>query len=447
MKRLPYRGGNWNNAAITGVFALNLNNDRTNSNANIGARPALEMCPKRPAYRASRQRRSQKDVHSPAKAQARSRKTEQAGRSSSASDRSAPPPNDTMAQTYTNLYAQIYDFEALHAAYKRARLGKRRRMAVMRFEQDLEGELIQLQNELIWGEYRTGRYHRFHIYEPKAREVAALPFRDRVLQHSLVAAIEPIWERRFIADSYACRPGRGMHRGADRAQAMLRRVLREHGQVYALKADISKYFASIDHGVLRQLLRRHIACPRTLALCDQIIASSAAPDDLAPRGLPIGNLTSQLWANVYLHELDRFAKHTLKLTNYIRYMDDFVVIHHDKAALHDIRAQIEAFLWDQLRLRTNAKTQIFPVSAKNGRGLDFLGYHMWPTHRRLRKSSVRRIVRTLKKARRLYAEGAIELEQVRASVQSWVAHASGANAYGLRSRLLSSFVFQREKSA
>lgn len=346
-----------------------------------------------------------------------------------------------MAQTYTNLYAQIYDFEALHTAYKRARLGKRNRMAVMRFEQDLEGELIQLQNELIWGEYRTGRYHRFHIYEPKPRQVAALPFRDRVLQHSLVAAIEPIWERRFIAESYACRPGRGMHRGADRAQAMLRRVLREHGRVYALKADIAKYFASIDHGILRQLLRRHIACPRTLALCDEIISSSADPDELAPRGLPIGNLTSQLWANVYLHELDRFAKHALKLRHYIRYMDDFVVVHHDKAALHEIRAQIESFLWGQLRLRTNAKTQIFPVSAKHGRGLDFLGYHMWPTHRRLRKSSVRRIVRTLKKARRLYAEGAIELDQVRASVQSWVAHASNADAYGLRRRLLSSFKF------
>lgn len=348
-----------------------------------------------------------------------------------------------MAQTYTNLFEQIYGFESLHAAYRRARVGKRDRMAVLRFEQDLEGELIQLQNELIWGEYRTGRYHRFHVYEPKPREVAALPFRDRVLQHSLVAAIEPIWERRFIADSYACRPGRGMHRGADRAQAMMRRVLREHGQVYALKADISKYFASIDHGVLRRLLRRHIACPRTLELCDQIIASTAELGDLAPCGLPIGNLTSQLWANVYLHELDRLAKHTLKIEHYIRYMDDFVVVHHDKAYLHEIRARMEAFLWDQLRLRTNAKTQIFPVSAGRGRGLDFLGYHMWPTHRRLRKSSIRRIVRTLKKARQLYAAGEIELDQVQASVRSWVAHASNADAYGLRSRLLSGFVFQR----
>ena len=349
-----------------------------------------------------------------------------------------------MAKTYSNLFEKIYSFDALHAAYLRARRGKRHRLAVMRFEQNLEGELIQLQNELIWGEYRTGRYHRFHVYEPKPREVAALPFRDRVLQHSLVATIEPIWESRFIAHSYACRPGRGMHRGADHAQSMLRRVLREHGRVFALKADVSKYFASIDHGVLKRLLRRRIACARTLELCEQIIDSTAETGDLAPRGLPIGNLTSQLWANVYLHELDLFAKHELKARNYIRCTDDFVIVHHDKAVLHEIRARIEAFLWDQLRLTTNAKTQVFPVSADRGRGLDFLGYHMWPTHRRLRKSSIRRITRTLKRARRLYEAGAVDLEQVSASVRSWVAHASNADAFGLRRSLLGAVAFRRE---
>ena len=140
-----------------------------------------------------------------------------------------------MAQTYTKLFEQIYDFERLHAAYRRARLGKRDRMAVLRFEQNLEGELIQLQNELIWGEYRTGRYHRFHIFEPKAREVAALPFRDRVLQHAINNIIEPIFEARFIGDSFACRPGRGTHACADRAQHFLRVVQRNHGRVYALK--------------------------------------------------------------------------------------------------------------------------------------------------------------------------------------------------------------------
>ncbi len=348
-----------------------------------------------------------------------------------------------MAKTYSRLIDQVHSFEALHAAYKRARRGKRSRLAVLHFEQDLEGELIRLQRELIEGQYKTSRYHRFQIYEPKPREVAALPFRDRVLQHSLVAAIEPIWERRFIADSYACRPGRGMHRGADRAQAMLRQVLRRDGCIYALKADIRKYFASIDHGVLTALLQRHIACNPTLKLCCEIIASTANPIDSTPHGLPIGNLTSQLFANVYLHELDRYVKHELKLKNYVRYMDDFIVVHHDKRTLQIIRAKIELFLWEKLRLRTNNKTQIFPVSQQQGRGLDFLGYHLWPTHRRLRKSSIRRIVRTLKRARRLYAQGQIKLEQVQASVRSWVAHARNANTYGLRRRLLADHRFSK----
>lgn len=349
-----------------------------------------------------------------------------------------------MAKTYNNLFPQIYAFENLHAAYLRARKGKRDRHEVRRFEQDLEGNLIQLQNELIWGEYRTGQYRRFMVEEPKHREVAALPFRDRVVQHALVGVIEPLWEACFIADSYACRPGRGTHRGADRAQAMLRKVKRKHGQLYALKADIAKYFASIDHDILRRLLRRRISCTSTLALCDEIIASTADQDDLAPRGLPIGNLTSQLWANVYLDELDRFVKHDLNLRNYIRYMDDFVVVHHDKAALHGTRRQIEEFLWDRLRLQTNSKTQVFPVSAGRGRGLDFLGYHMWPTHRRLRRASIRRIARTLKKAQRLYAAGEVELAHVRQPVTSWVAHAGNADAHGLITRLLMSFVFRRD---
>lgn len=346
-------------------------------------------------------------------------------------------------QTYRNLYPQIYDFEALYHAYRRARRGKRDRGSVRHFEQDLEGNLIQLQNELIWGEYRTGRYHRFQVFEPKPREVASLPFRDRVVQHALIAAIEPIWERRFIAHSYACRPGRGMHRGANATQAMLRKVKREHGRVYALKADVARYFAHIDHGVLRQLIARRIACPQTLALCEEILASTASEDELAPVGIPIGNLTSQLWANVYLHELDLFAKHRLKARHYVRYMDDFVVLHHDKAWLHRARHEIEHFLQQQLRLHTNHKTQVFPVACRQGRGLDFLGYHLWPTHRRLRKSSIRRIHRTMRHFQRLYARGEIELDEIRQSVVSWSAHASHADTHSLQQKMLDQYPFTR----
>ncbi len=349
-----------------------------------------------------------------------------------------------MAKTYNHLFELVYDFEALHAAYRRARAGKRDRLEVQKFEQDLEGNLIQLQNELIWNSYKTGEYRTFSVYEPKEREVAALPFRDRVVQHALVAVIEPIWERRFIADSYACRPSRGTHRGADRAQGMLRQVKREHGRVYVLKADISKYFASIDHAVLRMLLRRRIACRRTLGLLDQIIESANALNPKSGVGLPIGNLTSQLFANIYLHELDEFVKHGLREKNYVRYMDDFIVVHHDKENLQHVRLLIEEFLQDKLKLKTNHKTQVFPVGTISGRALDFLGYRIWPTHRKLRRASIGRIRRTMKRLSRLYAEGRINLDRIGMSISSWLAHASHANARGLIEKTLAAYGFKRQ---
>lgn len=351
-----------------------------------------------------------------------------------------------MAKTYGSLFPRIYDFQALHAAYRRARAGKRDRPEVQRFEQDLEGNLIELQNELIWGTYRTGQYRTFEVHEPKARKVAALPFRDRVVQHALVAVIEPLWERRFIADSYACRPGRGTHRGADRAQQMLRQVKRQHGRVCVLKGDVKSYFASIDHEILKRLIRRRIRCGRTLALLDQIIASADQINATPGVGLPIGNLVSQLAANIYLHELDSFAKHELRERHYIRYMDDFVIVHHDKAHLHQARQRIDEFLQTRLRLQTNAKTQVYPVGLLRGRALDYLGYQIWPTHRRMRRNSIVRISRTLRRLQRLYARGQVGLERVRASIVSWVAHASHAQARGLTSRLLAGARFSRDTS-
>jgi retron-type reverse transcriptase len=351
-----------------------------------------------------------------------------------------------MAKTYNNIYPEIYSFENLYAAYLRARRGKRTRLEVQRFELDLEGNLIALQNELIWSTYKTGKYRQFIISEPKERIVASLPFRDRVVQHALVAAIEPIWERRFISTSYACRPGRGTHRGADKAQKILRTVKREQSSVSVFKADIAKYFQSIDHAILKKLLRRRIACAPTLLLLDQIIDSTDDLNGTPGVGLPIGNLTSQLFANIYLHELDEFVKHGLREKNYIRYMDDFIIVHHDKAHLQKIRQAIEGFLWKKLRLKTNHKTQVFKVALLGGRALDFLGYRIWTTHRRLRKSSIARISLTLRKLQKQYTKGSVSLERISQSVQSWIAHANYANSYGLRSNILGKFTFIKNKT-
>lgn len=354
-----------------------------------------------------------------------------------------------MGKTFTGLYPAITEFEALHAAWRRVIRGRRHQADVLAFERDLESNLIDIQNSLLWKTYRTGPYRNFKVFEPKERFIAALPIRDRIVQHALVAVIGPIFEARFIHDSYACRTGRGVHAGADRAQAFLRAALREHGRIHALKADIARFFPSVCHDVLKRIVRRRIACADTLALIDGIIDSADEPGALMPRGIPIGNLTSQLFANVYLHELDMFVKHELREQRYLRYMDDFVIVGHDKAHLHEVRRAIEDFLHAGLGLRTNAKTQVFPVSVVNGRPLDFLGYRIWPTHRKLRKDSIGRMRRKMKRLARLYHEGRIDLDRIDRVVASWVGHAGHADTYNLRGKVLGEIVLvpQRAREA
>lgn len=339
-------------------------------------------------------------------------------------------------KTYDNLFPEIYDFENLYSGYLRARRGKRDQNEVIRFEADLESNLIQLQNELIWDQYQTGPYRTFYVHEPKRRLVAALPFRDRVVQHSLIATIEPIWEARFIHHSYACRPGRGLHAATAAAQQWLREVEREHGRAYCFKADVARYFASIGHSVLIGILAGRIRCQRTLALCWDII-SSWQP------GLPIGSLTSQLWANIVLDMLDQFAKQHLHIKRYMRYMDDFIVIHHDKNYLRECQYQLEAFLEERLELRLNHKTQIFPVAHRGGRGLDYLGYIIWADRKRLRRDSVKRMGRRMKSMATAYADGNIELDEVGQRLASWLGHAQNADSYRLIEKLVGKVVFKR----
>lgn len=345
-----------------------------------------------------------------------------------------------MPISHSYLYEQIYSFDNLLDAWKKARKGKRRHREVLKFELDLEGNLIGLQNDLIWQRYQPGAYRYFTVTAPKPRQIAALPFRDRVLQHAINNIIEPIWEARFISDSYACRPGRGTHACANRVEGFLRTTLRNHGRIYALKADISKFFASIHRPTILKILARNIACEKTMALIAQIIYADGEETDF---GIPIGNLTSQLLANVYLHQLDNEVKHNVGAKLYARYMDDFCVIHHDKAYLHAVRAHIEDWLQSNLLLRTNHKTQVFPVSIKNGAALDFVGYRIYPTHRRLRRDSIKRIKTSLKRLRKQYAAGKIDMDKVRPVVHSWIAHASQANTEGLREKILSTFRFSR----
>lgn len=342
-------------------------------------------------------------------------------------------------RTYKNLYSQIHDFENLYQAYLKARCGHRYENQVLIFTNDLESELIQLQNDLIWKTYRTGSYRRFYVHDPKTREVAALPFRDRVLQHALCNVIEPIFERKFIFDSYACRAGKGTHNGADRVTDFLKRAARKWPKPYCLKADVRKYFPSVRHNTLLEIIKRTIACEDTLWLIQEIVSSWAGDDETDPRGLPIGNLTSQLFANVYLDQLDHFVKEVLQVPYYVRYMDDFVIISGDKRELWRLKRDIEGFLDDKLGLALNGKTGISPVS----HGVDFLGYRIWKDHRLLRKRSTKRIKRALKHFQKLYGQGKISFEQINATVQSWLGHARHANSFTFRKKLFDTFSFVR----
>ncbi len=332
------------------------------------------------------------------------------------------------------MYQQIIDFDNIHAAAMACRNGKRRSPAALRYFARLEENLFDTHNGLLMREYQPGEYEQFYVYEPKRRLISAPRFSDRVIHRAIINVIEPIMDRRFIFDSYACRKGKGAHAGADRAQQFLRVVKRNHGAVYCLKADIAKYFASIRHAELKEILARHIHCQDTLNLLGLIIDSSPGEPGV---GIPLGNLTSQLFANMYLNELDRFVKHELRERYYCRYMDDFIVVSHDKVHLADVRQRIEQFLQSKLGLKTNNKTQIFPVSKRAGRALDFLGYRIYPTHRLLRKSSIKRIKYKLRRMRAGLAAGAITLSECRPAIESWVAHASHANTYRLRKSLFS----------
>lgn len=346
-----------------------------------------------------------------------------------------------MTKTYNHLYEQIYQFDNLYEAYLKARKNKRYGGEALEFTASLEENLITLQNELIYQSYQTGRYRKFYVYDPKLRLVAALPFRDRVIHHAICNIIEPIFDTTFISDSYACRRGKGTHAGADRVTEYLKSAQRLWPNVFCLKADVRQYFPSINHGVLKRILRKKIFCRKTLWLLDEIIDSSASPSDLNPSGIPIGNLTSQLFANVYLSELDHFVKEDLGARYYVRYMDDFIILNGNKRQLWAVLDEIKGFLSFYLNLELNGKTGIFPIK----QGIDFLGYRIWPTHRLISKSSKKRMKRKMKAFRKKYKEGKVSLDRVNASIQSWLGHCKHADSYSLREAVLGDFFLTKSE--
>ena len=343
-----------------------------------------------------------------------------------------------------NIYPKIIEKDNLYRSAYMASRGRRYRDTTADFNFYLEEEIGKLHEELSAKTYRHGNYCLFSIYEPKERKIAAAPFKDRVVHHAVNDLVEPLIDQTFIYDSYACRKDKGTHKAVDRAQNFLR------ANKFCFHGDIKKYFHSINHNLLKRILRMKIDDKDTLWLLDEIIDSAVAVSGLTgervseltsltrkpadaltskPTGLPIGNLTSQFFANLYLNEFDYFVKFELKIRYYLRYMDDFLIFGDNKEELKEIKGKIRQFLRDMLNLTLHeGKSQVY----KTRNGIKFLGFRLYRNYRRLATENVRRFRKRLKRFAYLFEKGGISTDEIRDSVRCWVAHVKYADTKKLR---------------
>ncbi|MEW6209733.1 MAG: reverse transcriptase domain-containing protein [Acidobacteriota bacterium] len=324
-----------------------------------------------------------------------------------------------------NLFERVVDFDNLALAAEKAFRGHKSAIDVARFDFHLETEIFRLQEELITGAYQPRPLHSFEIFEPKRRLICAAHIRDRVAHHAICNVIEPILERGLIYDTYACREGKGTHAAIERAQQFARRAS------YFVKCDIRKYFASIDQTVLKSLLRRKIKDARLIDLLDRII-DQTVPESQVGKGMPIGNLTSQHFANFYLSELDHFSKERLRVKGYLRYMDDFLIFGDDKRGLRETISAVRSFLEDRLLLELKEETLVLaPVRV----GLEFLGFRVFPNLLRVDRRKWTRFKRRVRELESAYLQGEISEEEMAQRVSSMVAHISHADTLAARKKV------------
>ena len=331
-------------------------------------------------------------------------------------------------------YEEMCSFQNLYNAHRAARRGKRDKTEVIKFEMNLAENLCKLQKELTERTYRPCGYKHFMIYEPKARSIYAPDYADRVVQHCLCDNIlMPMLERRLIYDNAACRIEKGTHFSMDRLSGFIRELYKKHGtEGYFLKCDVRKYFDSINHSVLKQKLSKVFDGEIFILLC-RIINSYETTKDV---GLPLGNQASQWFALYYLDSVDRLIKERLQIKFYVRYMDDFVLIHNDKDYLRYCLNEIQRVCNAELNIELNEKTQIFPV--KNG--VDYLGWHFYLTEtgkviRKLRTSNKRRLKRRMNKKAQDYHDYLLDIDDIKRSLASTNGHLSHGHTYRLRARL------------
>lgn len=310
-----------------------------------------------------------------------------------------------------NLYTQIIDMDNLRLAEQKAMKGKSRQNGVKEHIKNREANLLMLHTGLLNKTYQTSAYKTFLIFEPKRREIYRLPFRDRIVHHAIMNVMEPIWVPMFTTDTYSCIKGRGVHSAGTRIREILKS---EPDTRYCLKLDITKFYPSVDHHILKQIIRKKVKDQQLLQLLDGIINSA--------EGLPIGNYLSQYLANLYLTYFDHWLKEIMKVKHYFRYCDDMVLFSSSKPYLHQLLSDIRTYLEVDLKLTVKQNYQIFPVAS---RGVDFLGYRFFHTHTLLRKSIKKSFARAVAK------------RKSKATIVAYMGWAKHANCLHLNQKLLS----------
>ena len=368
-------------------------------------------------------------------------------------------------KTFGIKQSEIIDFQNLLEADKNASQGKRYRDENLKFAAHREEQIIDLHNRLTYfpidgnpgrpteSAYRVGKYRMKQIYEPKPRIIMALQYPDRVVQWAYYQKLNPLFDQQYIMHSYGCRKGKGTVKARKQLQTWLRKVNRSPKNWYVLKLDIAKYFYRVDHEVLMNILRKHIRDELILRDLEKLIncedTAFGLPSGVQPelckqedwlynRGMPIGNLTSQMFANIYLNELDQYCKHVLHINLYIRYVDDVIVLWPDKKELFAIKDEIEEFLNQKLHLELNSKTSIRPARLP----VTFVGAVITPTTIRIRKSTRQRMFRRIRFIQKIYQAGLLTWEKVNNTMQSYFGLIKHFTAGNLLRKIIDEFSFR-----
>lgn len=327
-----------------------------------------------------------------------------------------------------NLFDVFCSYENLELAFKKARKKKTTKSYVVAFEKDLEKNLLALRNELLFHIYKPRPLKTFILRDPKTRKISKSAFRDRIVHHALYNVIGTIFEKKFIYDSYANQLGKGTKNAIKRFDYFKRKISKNNTRlIFVLKGDIKQYFENVDHTILLSIIEKQITDKRLLWLIRIILSNYNTK--IHGKGMPLGNLTSQFFANVYLNGLDQYVKHKLKIKYYVRYVDDFVILHRSKKALAAYKQNIHNFLREQLHIKLHPeKSRVFPFN----KGITFLGFKIFYYHKLIKKRNLRKFSNKLKSLSEEYAKGEIDYDIIYDFLEGWFAYAKQAHSYNFR---------------